>query len=70
MTHYGLEKLVSLSNTELRSMAAELTLPHSVEIKKDDLIKSVSNVMIDNEEDAIDMILMLIEKEEEDDYVT
>ena len=66
---YGIEKLVSLSKIELWSIATVLTLPHSAEIKKDDLIKNAPNVMISNKEDAIDIILVLIEKEEEDDCV-
>ena len=43
---YSLENLISLSKIELRSISIELTLPFGAEIPKDDLIKNVSNAII------------------------
>ena len=42
----SLENLISLSKTELRLMSAELILPFGAEISKDNLIKNVSNTII------------------------
>ena len=63
----GLEKLVSLSKTELRSMSEELTLPFGSETSKDYLIMNVSNETINNEYDTADLMLRFIEMEEENE---
>ena len=42
----SLENLISLSKTELKLMSAELILPFGAEISKDNLIKNVSNTII------------------------
>ena len=64
LMHCGLENLILLSKTSLRSMSAELTLEFGADISKDDLITNGSNVTIENEEDMVDLILAFIEKEE------
>ena len=64
---YGLEKLFSVAKIELRLISSELILPFGADISKDDLIENTSNVMINEEESAIDLMLALIEKEEEDE---
>ena len=60
----GLEKLVYISKTELRSMSEELTLPFGSKISKDDLIMNVSNDVINNEDDTVNLMLALIDIEE------
>ena len=65
ITCYSLYKLFSDTKTELRSMYAELTLPFGVGISKYDLITNMSNAMINEEENTIDLSLALIDKEEE-----
>ena len=61
---YGLENLISLSKPELRSMAADLTLPFGTEISKDDLIKNVFDVMILKKVETAGQMLSVIENEE------
>ena len=68
LIYYGLEKLVYLSNTELRSMSEELTLTFGSETSKDNLIMNVSNEMIKNEDGIADLMLALIGIEEENEY--
>ena len=50
-------------------MSAELTLPFGACISKDDLITNVSNVMINEEDNTIDLMIALINKEDEDEGV-
>ena len=47
-THYGIEKLISLPKSALRTMSADLTLQFSRDIFRDELINNVSNAMIRN----------------------
>ena len=54
LIHYGIEKLMSLSKTELRSMSKALMLPFGADISKEDLITNVSNIMINKEEESAD----------------
>ena len=58
----------SVIKTELRSMSNELTLLFGAEISKDNLITNISNAMINEEENSIDLMITLIDKEEEDEY--
>ena len=60
-----LEILVSLSKTELMSMPTDLTFPAGIGISKDDLIKNVSDSMINKHNETSDQMLALIEEEEE-----
>ena len=48
--HYGIEKLVSLPKSALRTLYADLTLPFSWDTTRDELINNASNAMISNEE--------------------
>ena len=48
-------------------MSGELTLHFDANMSKDDLIANVSNFMINEEDNSIDLMLDLIEKEEEDE---
>ena len=57
----------SVIKTELRSMSNELTLLFGAEISKDNLITNISNAMINEEENSMDLMLTLIEKEEEEE---
>ena len=43
-----LDNLISLSKPELRSMCAEFQFPVSADISKDNMIKSVSDAMMNN----------------------
>ena len=61
MIYYGLEKLVSLSKNELRSLSEELTLPFGSEMSKYNLVINFSNDMIKKGDDTADIILALIE---------
>ena len=61
---YGLEKIISLSKTSLKSMSADFTLTFGVDISKDDLIENISNAMINNHNDTVDQIVASIEEEE------
>ena len=47
-------------------MSAEITLEFGADISKDDAITSVSNAMISNEEEMVDLMIALIMKEEKD----
>ena len=58
--------MVSLPKSDLRAMSEDLTMPFSEDISKDELIKSVSNAMINNEEQTFDEMIVLIEIGEED----
>ena len=64
MIYYGLENLMSMSKTTLRSISTDLTLPFGAEISKDDLILNMSNVMIHNHNDTIEQTLTLVEEGE------
>ena len=50
-------------------MFSELTLPFGAEISIDDIIANMSNAMINEEQNSIDIMLSLHEKEEEDEDV-
>ena len=65
--HHGLENLISLSKTKLRSMWNELKLPSGAEIVKDDLTVSMSNAMVGDENYAVESMLRLIEEEEKNE---
>ena len=58
---------MSLSKTELRLISIELILLFGTEIPKDDLIKNVSNIMINKQVKTSRQILSLIKNEEEID---
>ena len=45
-------------------MSEELTLPFGSKISKDDLIMNVSNDVINNEDDTVNLMLALIDIEE------
>ena len=49
MISNGLQKLILVSETELRSMSADLTFPFGKDVTKYDLIKNVSDVMINKQ---------------------
>ena len=57
-----LQKLISVSKTELRSISADLRLPFGADVIKDDLIKNTSNVMINKQVETTTKMLTLIEK--------
>ena len=61
----GLEKSMTLSKIELRSMCTQLTLSDSSSIKKDSLIKSVSDFILDNYGDTPNWILAEINNKDE-----
>ena len=67
MIFYGIEKLFYVTKTELRSMSYELILIIGAEISREDLIANVSTAMINEEENSMDLMLALIEKEKEDE---
>ena len=60
----GLENMMSTSKTELKSMSAALSLPCRHGVSKDDMIKNVSNVMLDVHGDTSNGALAVIEEEE------
>ena len=62
LIYYGLENVMSMSKTTLRSMSADLTLPFGADISKDDLILNMHNVMIHNHNDTIEQMLTLVEE--------
>ena len=66
LIYYDIENLFSVTKKGFRSISDELTLPFGADISKEDLIKNISNVMINEEENSMYLILALIEKEEED----
>ena len=49
LIYNGIEKLFSVTKTELRSISVELTLTFGDDILKDDFIANVSNTMINEE---------------------
>ena len=55
---------MSFSKTELRSVLAELTLMFGTEMSKDDLIKNMSNALINEQVETSGQTLCLIENEE------
>ena len=61
----GLEDVMWLSKTELRSMSAEMTLPLGTETNEDDVINNLSNAMINNQVEAAGQMISLIENEED-----
>ena len=63
----GLESLVMLSKLELRSTPAEIKLPGVVETSKNDMIKSVSGAILNNDGDTTNGILALIDEEGKDE---
>ena len=65
----SIEKLMPLSKNELRWISNDSLLPYRTEISKDDLIMSISNVMIHNKEEAADQALTSIEKEMLDENI-
>ena len=56
--------MMHASKTELKSMPAALSLPCGHGVSKDDMIKNVSNVMLDVCGDTSNGVLALIEEEE------
>ena len=60
----GLKMLLTLSKIDLKSMLAELTLPHRKDIWKDDMIKNISDAILDVHGDASTGVFALIEEEE------
>ena len=48
-------------------MSAKLTFEFGVDISEDDLITTLSNLMINNEKDTVDYTVVLIEKEKKDE---
>ena len=58
---------MSISKTELRSMQAELALPFGSEMSKDDLIKNLSDALINEQVETAGQVLFLIENEENAD---
>ena len=60
----GLEFLMSTSKTELKSMSHAFSLPYGYDTSKDDIIKNISNVMLDVFGDTSNGVLALIEEEE------
>ena len=69
LMHHGLENLILLSKTKLRSMSNELKLPSGADIVKDDLIVNTCNVMVGDENDTVESTLRLIEEEERNEDV-
>ena len=67
LIYHGLENIISLSKTQLRSMSNELKLPHSADISKDDLIKKTCDVMIGEANDTSECLISSIEIEERDE---
>ena len=63
-TTNSLEKLMTLSKIDLKSMSSELSLPYGYVISKDDMNKCVSNAMLDVHGDITGEVLFLIEEEE------
>ena len=59
----GLEKLFSLAKTELKSMCADFKLS-ILNVSKDDIIKNVSDSMLNNSGDATSDMFESIEEEE------
>jgi len=64
LIHYGLENLMTMTKSALRQMASNLTLPFGAEASRDDLINNVSNVMIHDNDDTVEDMLALVEKED------
>ena len=60
----GLETMMSASKTELKSMSAALSLPCGHGASKDDMIRNVSNVMLDVYGDTSEGALALTEEGE------
>ena len=59
----GLENLILLSKTELRSICAEILLLDTEDIWKDNMIKIVSDAILNDHGDATNGILTLIDEE-------
>ena len=57
----GLEILISLSKTELKSMSSTLSLPCTPDISKDDIIQDFFNVMLEVCGDTSNNVLAMIE---------
>ena len=55
---------MSTSKTELKLMSHAFSLPYGHDISKDDMIKNISNVMLDVFGDTSNRVLALIEEEE------
>ena len=66
MISYGLQNLISLSKTELRSISADLVVPFGVGIPKVDLITSASDAIISKHDEAADKMLASIEEEKDE----
>ena len=69
LIHYGLENLITMTKSALRQMSSNLTLPFGAEASRYDLINNVSNVMIHNNDDTVEDILALVEKEDACDEI-
>ena len=63
----GLQNLMSLSKTELKSMSLQLSLTHSADTSKDELITNISNVLIDNQADTSNQMLDIIDNENDNE---
>ena len=61
----GLQNLMSLSKTELKSMSLQLSLTHSTDTSKDELITNISNAIIDTQPDTSNQMLVLIDNDNE-----
>ena len=56
--------MITLSKIDLKSVSAKLTLPYGKDISKDDIIKNVSDVILDVHGHTSTGVLALIEEEE------
>lgn len=63
----GLESLVSLSKTELRSACSELKSHDAADTSEDDIIKSVSGMFLNNYGDTTNGMISLIDEEMRDE---
>ena len=64
MIENGLENLMSMSKTDLKSMSSDSSLPYGVDTSKDDMIRNVSNVMLGVCGDTSNAMLDVLEEEE------
>ena len=60
----GLENMMSLSKTELKSMSPALMLPYGQDLSKDDMIMNVLNLMLWAHGDTSNGVLAVIDEEE------
>ena len=60
----GLEILIFLSKTELKSISSALSLPFTPDTSKDDMILNVSDVMLDVHGDKSNGVISVIKDEE------